>query len=292
METSQISEKFSHLVMNHPCLGRAPHRGRLHLPVSPACNIKCRFCTRSFNRRENRPGVTRSVLPVAEAMEVVAQAIQLCPEISVVGIAGPGDSLATDHALDCFRRLREEYPDLIGCLSTNGLSLPQQARAIAAAGVHSVTVTVNAVDPAIQAQIIDWIALDGRRLSGAAAAAVLIDSQLTGIRLLSELNILVKINCVLIPSLNGAHIGEIARVTAAAGAAIINIIPLIPQGDFADWPAPDCDDLQQARSAAERFLPVFRHCRHCRADACGLLGRDVSAELYRDVSAENTFSHG
>jgi nitrogen fixation protein NifB len=288
----RISEKFGRLMLNHPCLGRAPHKGRLHLPVSPACNIKCRFCTRAFNARENRPGVTRSVLPVEEAMDIVAQAVDLCPEISVVGIAGPGDSLATNHALRCFARIRDEHPELLGCLSTNGLMLPERAAEIARSGVNSVTVTVNAVDSAIQAQIVEWIVLDGRRLGGAAAAAALTDRQLTGIRLLAGLDVLVKINTVLIPAINGAHIGEIARVTAEAGAALINIIPLIPQGDFAHWPEPDCADLQQARTDAERWLPVFRHCQHCRADACGLLGRDLSAQLYRDVSADNTFSHG
>jgi nitrogen fixation protein NifB len=47
--------------------------------------------------------------------------LKLCPEITVVGIAGPGDPLATTHALETFKLIHNRYPQLIKCLSTNGL---------------------------------------------------------------------------------------------------------------------------------------------------------------------------
>jgi nitrogen fixation protein NifB len=57
--------------------------------------------------------------------------------------------------------------------------------------------------------------------------------------------------------------------------------------------APSCEALDEARRAVEVYLPVFRHCQHCRADACGLLGQDLSGELYGGApDVENTFSHG
>ncbi len=73
-----------------------------NLPVSPVCNIQCKFCKRSFNKWEKRPGVTDSILTPEKALEVVDRALKLCPDITVVGIAGPGDTLATPHALDVF----------------------------------------------------------------------------------------------------------------------------------------------------------------------------------------------
>lgn len=71
----------------HPCFGAARNRGRIHLPVCPVCNISCNFCVRSLNGDEDRPGVTAQVISPEEAVEVVRRGVELCPEISVAGIA-------------------------------------------------------------------------------------------------------------------------------------------------------------------------------------------------------------
>jgi nitrogen fixation protein NifB len=294
------SEKFLRtpelveLAKLHPCLGREANSkfGRVHLPVSPACNIQCRFCRRTVNKSEQRPGVTGCVLSPEEALEKVGEALELCPDITVVGIAGPGDTLATDAALETFRLVHEKYPKLIKCLSTNGLLLPEKGQALFEAGVRTVTVTVNAVDPEIQAKIISHINYHGVTYTGVEAAGILIEKQLEGIRLMSSLGAAVKINTVLIPGVNDSHIETIARTVSEAGAGIYNIIPLIPQHEFSDAPAPTCTELNDARVAAEKYLPVFRHCQHCRADACGIPGKgDLSSQLYKNAAPE-TFSHG
>lgn len=291
--TDTLIGKISRL---HPCFsgGANMNKGRIHLPVSPACNIQCRFCKRSFNKTEHRPGVTARLLTPSQAAQLVDKALELCPEITVVGIAGPGDTLATPHALETFRLVHQRHPELIKCLSTNGLLLERHARDLWDAGVRTVTVTVNAVDPEILQYICSHVVLDGRRYEGLMAARILIGAQKRGIRRMAELGAIVKINTVLIPDLNDSHIPEIARTAAELGAAIINIIPLIPQHEMADMEAPDCTRLNEAREAAEEFLPVFRHCQHCRADACGIPGRsDLSHLLYeRHQSIPETFSHG
>ena len=277
----------------HPCLSREANgtKGRLHLPVSPSCNIQCRFCRRSLNKTEQRPGVASRVLRPEEAVEKVKKGLELCPEISVVGIAGPGDALASDAALRTFRLVRESFPGMILCLSTNGLLLPERAQELHDVGVRTVTVTVNAVDPQIEAKIISQILWGGAVYTGAEAAAILIRQQLAGIRRMRALGAVVKINTVLIPGVNDAHIQTVAKAVKEAGASIYNIIPLIPQYEFADLPAPDCRMLNEARQAAEKILPVFRHCQHCRADACGIPGKgDLSGKLYG--GGMETFSHG
>ena len=285
---------FSHLVKKHPCFNGEAHfkYGRIHLPVSPACNIQCRFCKRGFNKWEKRPGVSRSLLTPEEAVDVVRRALKLCPEITVAGIAGPGDTLATDHALETFELIHDQFPQLINCLSTNGLLLKEKARRLASVGVKTVTVTVNAVDPAVLKNICSHIVYNGQYLSGADAARWLILAQLAGIEKIAKLGVIVKINTVLIPGVNDRHIEEVARFTAGVGASLINIIPLIPQHEMESRPAPDCRELQAARNAAEKHLPVFRHCRQCRADACGIPGSgvDFAAELYDQEPL--TFSHG
>jgi nitrogen fixation protein NifB len=285
-------EKIS---VRHPCFsGKANmNNGRVHLPVSPTCNIRCKFCKRSFNKTENRPGVTNQVLTPEEALNVLEKALDLCPDITVAGIAGPGDTLATPYAIETFRLIKEKHPELINCLSTNGLLLEQNALELWDVSVKTITVTVNAVDPEILKQICSFIVLDKKIYEGIEAAEVLIDAQKRGIRKIADLGAVVKINIVLIPGINDNHIGGIAETVASLGASIINIIPLIPQHEFSNFDAPGCLEKSTARAEAEKFLPVFRHCQHCRADAVGIPGKgDLSHLLYDFAGQEQTFSHG
>ncbi|MDR0380808.1 MAG: radical SAM protein [Oscillospiraceae bacterium] len=272
------------VIDDHPCFSAKAHnaKGRLHLPVSPACNIRCRFCARANNMDENRPGVAAGVLKPEEAVNTVKRALALCPEISVVGIAGPGDALATEHGIETFRNVHAAYPGLIKCLSTNGLALPGKARALWDVGVRTITVTVNAVSPDVLKKVVSWVEGGGD----------LISAQLAGIDECSAIGMVVKVNTVLIPGVNDAHAGEIARAAGKAGAAKHNIIPLIPLREFRDTPPPTCEQIEQARREAGKYLDQFRHCKHCRADACGIPGMsDVSKQLYQNRALE-TFSHG
>jgi nitrogen fixation protein NifB len=288
------NNRFEHLVKKHPCLGGDAHfkYGRIHLPVSPACNIQCKFCRRSFNKFENRPGVTNSVITPEESLAIVEKALKLCPDITVVGIAGPGDPLASTHAVDTFKLIHRQYPELIKCLSTNGLRLAEKAQMLVEAGVTTVTVTVNAVRPEILQNICAGIILNGTHFTGKEGAERLIKAQLEGIAKISSLGAIVKINTVLIPGINSGHVAEIAQTAAKAGASMINLIPLIPQNEMKDRAAPTCEELNRARETVEKYLTVFRHCQHCRADACGIPGKgqDLAGMLY--TTQAETFSHG
>jgi nitrogen fixation protein NifB len=287
--------EFSHLAKVHPCLGGEAHSnyGRIHLPVSPACNIQCRFCKRDCNSNEDRPGVANGILSPKDSVDTVRKALELCPEITVIGIAGPGDTLATPHAIETFKLVNEAYPNLIKCLSTNGLLLYRYVKQLYDAGVRTVTVTVNAVDSYIQSQITAHVVLDGKIYYGEEAAKLLIANQLRGIQEISKLGVIVKVNSVLIPGVNENHIETIAKTVKEAGATLYNIIPLIPQHDFSHIQAPTCEQLDKARVSAEKHLEVFRHCKHCRADACGIPGKqDLSHKLYGSHKELETFSHG
>jgi nitrogen fixation protein NifB len=296
----EVEERFFRIGSRHPCFsgGANMNRGRIHLPVSPVCNIRCRFCKREFikagpDAREQRPGVSAELLKPEEAAALVKRGLELCPEITVAGIAGPGDTLATYHALQTFELIHREYPELINCLSTNGLLLERYAEDIVRVGVQTLTVTVNAVDPRILDKLCSLVVLDGKSYPGPRGAAILIEAQKRGIKKAAELGLLIKINVVLVPAINGEHIGVIAKTVAGLGAGLINIIPLIPQFEFTGCKVPDCLELFRAREAAEAYLPVFRHCRHCRADACGIPGReDFSFLLYGGREFTETFSHG
>jgi nitrogen fixation protein NifB len=272
---------------NHPCFDEGAHGkfGRIHLPVASRCNIKCRFCERSINAEELRPGVTAGVLSPEQAAETVERALALCPELTVIGVAGLGDALADDAALEAFALTHGRFPELSLCLSTNGLGLPGKAQALYNAGVRYLTVTVNAATAETGAKIIDFIRFGGEIFRGGEAAGILLKRQTEGIREAAALGFNIKINTVLIPGVNAHEIGEIARLTAALGARRHNIMPLIPCAGMKDLAAPTCAQLDAARTESEKYLQVFRKCAHCRADACGIPGvSDVSKKLYETAA--------
>jgi len=291
-----MARDFEELKLTHPCfaMGKKGTNGRIHLPVSPGCNIECRFCDRQINDYEDRPGVTGSIIKPEEVTDIIKRSLDVCSDISVVGIAGPGDTLATDNALKTFRIVKENFPKLIKCMSTNGLLLPEKADEIIEVGIDSLTVTVNAVDPEIEAKLNDGIHYHGEYYSGVEAATILIRNQLEGIKKVSDAGITIKVNTVLVPGINDDHIEMIAKTVKEHGASIYNIIPLIPQHKLKDVPAPKCAEIDLARQKAEKYIDVFRHCQHCRADAIGVPGeKDYGDQIYlRRISVKDTFSHG
>ncbi|MBQ3666147.1 MAG: radical SAM protein [Lachnospiraceae bacterium] len=290
-----MSNTYRDLQNSHPCFGGQKNNvGRIHLPVSPGCNIACRFCDRIINDTEQRPGVTSKVITPQESVKVLEKALKICPEITVAGIAGPGDTLATDYALETFRLVKEEYPNLIKCMSTNGLLLYEKADEVIEVGIDSLTVTVNAVDPEIEAQLNQYILYHGKRYDGVEGAKILIENQLKGIRKVAACGITIKVNTVLVPEINGDHIETIAKTVSEAGASIYNIIPLIPQADLKDRRAPVCAEIDAARSKAGKYIDVFRHCKHCRADAVGVPGKsEYGDQIYQKrLEVKETFSHG
>ncbi len=290
-----MGNTYKDLQNSHPCFGgHKNNAGRIHLPVSPGCNIGCRFCDRTINDVEERPGVTSKIISPDESIEILGKALEICPDIKVAGIAGPGDTLATDYALETFRKVKEHFPQLIKCMSTNGLLLAERADEVIEAGVDSLTVTVNAVSPEIESKLNKYIIYHGEKIEGEEGARILIENQLKGIRKISGAGITVKVNTVLVPEINGDHIEEIAKTVSEAGASIYNIIPLIPQYELSDSRAPVCKEIDEARTKASKYIDVFRHCQHCRADAVGVPGKsEFGDQIYRKrAGIKETFSHG
>lgn len=266
--------RFAHVTKAHPCFNEKMHDkvGRAHVPIAPKCNIYCNFCTRDINQEENRPGVASCVMSADDAIDHVEEVTKEGP-ISVVGVAGPGDSLANESTFEFFEKLAKTNPDLIKCMSTNGLLLPDYAERLAGLGVNTVTVTVNAIDPEIAKDIYTFIKYNGEIYKGKEAAKILIKNQLEGIEKLANLGVIIKVNSVLIPGLNSEHIVEIAKEVKKRGASLMNVLPLIPLNKMKDYSRPTCAEIEKVRDEVEEILPVFRACTQCRADAYGIPGK-------------------
>ena len=224
--------------------------------------------------------MTSRVISPREAVSRVEGVIESLPNIRVVGIAGPGDPLFNEATFETSRLVEDRFPYLHKCLSTNGLLLPEKAASLKQSGVDTMTVTVNAVDPSIGARIYSFIYYRGEKLEGVEAAEVLLNNQLTGIEMAVKEGIAVKVNTVLIPTINDNHIIEVAMKIKELGVYTQNIIPLLPLFRFTHLSPPSPADRKSLQNKCAKIIRQMTHCRQCRADAVGLLHKDMSARLF------------
>jgi len=275
------ARKTADKTASHPCFGEhACQNARVHLPVAPKCNIQCNYCLRNFDcMNESRPGVSSKILSPSEAFERYIQLKETLPRLTVVGIAGPGDALANfDETRETLRLIREYDPEATFCIATNGLMLPQYAGELASLGVSHVTATVNAVDPEIGAKIYKHIRFMGRTYTGIEGASILLANQLTGIKMLVNAGVAVKVNCVTLKGVNDSHIYKVTKTAAELGAFITNIMPHIPvKGSaFEDLDRMSNKEIDMLREKCGVNIKQMKHCRQCRSDAAGTLDNDIS----------------
>jgi nitrogen fixation protein NifB len=269
----------------HPCYNADAHHkyARMHLPVAPQCNISCNYCNRKFDCvNESRPGVTSEVLTPELASQKFSWVKENIENLSVVGIAGPGDALANwDVTRKSIELIKAKEEDIIFCLSTNGLMLPHYAAELVELGIKHITVTVNCLDPKIGAQLYKVVNYQGRSYTGIAAAELMIKNQLEGISYLVAHGVLVKINIVMVKGINDQHIPEVVKKMKELGVFITNIMPLIPApgSAFEKFPQTSMKEINEMRDLCQLEMQQMRHCKQCRADAVGLLGNDRSNEF-------------
>ncbi|EGK03241.1 nitrogenase cofactor biosynthesis protein NifB [Dysgonomonas gadei] len=264
----------------HPCFNaEAKHKyARVHLPVAPKCNIQCNYCNRKYDCcNESRPGVTSTILSPLQSVHYMKALSEKIPNISVVGIAGPGDPFANaEETLQTMRLAQKEFPDLIFCLSSNGLDLAPYIDEIAEIGVSHVTITVNSLNPETLAKIYRWVRYKRRVYRGEEGAKVLLEQQLYCIQKLKEKNITVKINTVICPGINDHEIEDLAKKVAELGADTMNCIPMYPteNTEFEILKEPSKEMMKDIKARISKYIKPMAHCARCRADAAGLLGHD------------------
>jgi nitrogen fixation protein NifB len=281
----QIWEK----VKNHPCYSEEAHHhyARMHVAVAPACNVQCNFCNRKYDcSNESRPGVvSERLLPEQAAKKVLAVASTI-PQMTVLGIAGPGDPLANpEKTFRTFELVTKSAPDIKLCLSTNGLMLPDYVDRIAALNIDHVTITINMIDPNVGAKIYPWVFYNHKRYTGVEASEILSERQLLGLEMLTARGIICKVNSVMIPGINDRHLVAVNKAVKSRGAFLHNIMPLISAPEHGTFfglngqRGPTAQELKLLQDSCEGEMKMMRHCRQCRADAVGQLGEDRRAEF-------------
>jgi len=266
---------------SHPCFNKCAHEhARIHIPVAPACNISCNYCSRKFDCvNESRPGVTSAILSPIQALERFKEYKSKLKNLTVVGIAGPGDALANfDVVKKSIQLIRNESPNITFCLSTNGLMLPFYANEILELGVSHITITINTVDPEIGVKLYKEINYLGVKYIGLEGARILLQNQLSGLKYLASKGLVCKVNIVYVKGVNDSGIEATVKKVKECGAFMTNIMPMInaPGSVFEDIVTVNDKELLVMRKKCELDLKQMYHCKQCRADAVGTLGNDIS----------------
>jgi nitrogen fixation protein NifB len=263
---------------DHPCFDEAARArsARVHLPVAPRCNVQCNYCNRKFDCvSESRPGVSSTVLSPEQAADYVDAVRADVPNLAVVGIAGPGDPFAnSEKTLRTLSLVKQRHPDLLLCVSSNGLELVHHLDEVAELDISHVTITMSTVDPEVGGQLYRWVR-DGRQVyRGREGGELLLSRQIESIRGLKERGVTVKVNTILVPGVTLDQISDVAKLAGDLGADMMNALPLYPvEGTpFGELNAPTPIQISRARQDAEPYITQMTHCQRCRADAVGLLG--------------------
>jgi len=263
---------------NHPCFNPDVYRkaARIHLPVAPKCNLQCNYCDRSFDcANETRPGVSSVLLSPFQAVTYLKAVYAKMPHLTVVGIAGPGDPFANPvETMETLRLVREEFPNILLCVATNGLGIVEHIDELVELKVSHVTMTINTMNPAVGAKIYRWVRFGNHVYRGVQGAELLLARQREAMARLKETPILVKVNTIVLPGINDSEIATVAVEAHAAGAEIMNTMAMVPVPGtpFESLGEPQPEMMQNARLTAGKELPQMSHCARCRADACGFVG--------------------
>ena len=259
--------------MLHPCFDGHHHFqavGRVHIPITLACNIQCSYCIKKTAcLHENRPGVSIKVFSVDDAMEFLSTMEK--SNLKISGFSGPGDPFSNPNKLfNLIRKIRAKYGDQHDiCISTNGLVLHKYITELLDLQVNYMTITINTINPDTLVRMIKWINYDGTIYKGMEAATRLLANQLKSLKASVDAGIRCKVNTVIVPDINQYEIPDLLMEVKSLGAEKGNLIPLIPvKGTtFASTDTISIQEYEEIMTSAESILDQVKGCKKCRADA-------------------------
>ncbi|HBN95508.1 MAG TPA: hypothetical protein DDZ66_04345 [Firmicutes bacterium] len=258
-------------MIKHPCYtgGQGHNIARIHLPIAKKCNLGCAFC----ELRDNAQPETLSTEEAIAALEYHKEHLE---NLKIVGIAGPGEPLVNSSTFQILEYVQRNHPDLSTCLCTNGVEVLNKLADIERVCDYF-TVTVNALSVEVAKELYCYVKVDGSVSREDNAYSKYLDLVWSGIEELGKLKSLkgFKINTILVPGVNDHEIESIAKKAAKLGVMELNIKSFMPRGLLKDQKAPTRLQMQHAIARAEKWIPVFKHCKNCRPDACGVPGRDL-----------------
>ncbi|MCC8362064.1 GTP 3',8-cyclase MoaA [Lysobacter sp. A6] len=269
----------------HDALGR-PLRD-LRLSVIDACNFRCPYCMPADRIPDDHGLDAASRLSFDEIETLVRGFARL--GVRKLRLTG-GEPLLRKGLPDLVRRLAriEGIEDL--ALTTNGSLLAHHAQALRDAGLHRITVSLDALDPAI------FAAMSGGRGR--------IDDVLAGIAAATTAGFApIKLNCVVQRGVNESQVLPLAAFARERG-HVLRFIEYMDVGTCNGWrrdavvPSAELRDMLHARWPLRPLDPNYRGevaARYAYADGAGEIGfvSSVTAPFCGDchrarISADGT----
>ena len=137
-DLSKLSHEKNYRAVNHSFrraqadLGTAPIE-QLNLHVSTQCNLACEWCPRQTGQVKAKPDMK---------VDVLLRALEICPSIKYVGIAGLGEPLLCSNLGDIVTEAKRRQLQVN--LITNGVLLADYAKVLRAWGLDAISVSLNA----------------------------------------------------------------------------------------------------------------------------------------------------
>jgi len=266
-------------------------RGRplrdLRLSVMEACNFRCTYCMPADQVPDDYGFDTRQRLNFNEIETLVRGAVQV--GVSKLRLTG-GEPLLRRHLPDLIARLAE-IPGIDDiAMTSNGVLLPRFARALREAGLHRLTVSLDALDPALYHRLSGGRGQVADVLNGIAAA------ETAGFKAL-------KINCVVQRGVNESEVFPLLEHFRHRG-HIVRFIEYMDVGTCNNWHRDDVltsKELHARIHARWPLIPLQENYpgevaeRHAFVDGGGEIGfiSSISAPFCGDchrarISADGT----
>ena len=218
----------------------------LRISVTDRCNLRCRYCM-------PEEGIAlishEEILSYERITEIASAAVRL--GLTKIRLTG-GEPLARKAIVDLVRKLRAIPGLRTLAMTTNGTLLASLAADLAAAGLDSVNISLDTLDPAKYAFIT-------RRGSLADALAGLDAAIRSGLA--------VKLNMVVLPETEASEIEAMRGFASSKGATLQTIARYSLQEDKRDDYAydrpPSCSSCDRIRLMADGTL---RSCLHSDLD--------------------------
>jgi cyclic pyranopterin phosphate synthase len=226
MPVSSMKDKFGRTITD------------LRVSITDRCNYKCVYC------RTGTDGAQFAELAMKDYLRMIRIFVSL--GIQKVRLTG-GEPLLRKDIISLVAQLAELRTNLAGdpldiAITTNGHLLAKMAAPLARAGLSRITVSMDAVDPAIFARI--------TRVPGS------FEKVLAGVRAAQRAGLgPIKVNCVLLRGFNDDQIIPFAQFSREEG-VIVRFIEFMPLEEDRLWTPDVVVPLQEVVDELNHYRPL------------------------------------